>query len=104
MYTLSELKGQAAQSANEIDLDYDQKIDEEALRVAVLSTVELTPMLEQTYIRLINGLDLITGTKPSKLPYEERVAYMEETADALYEGYVIADIYARYTAVKELTT
>lgn len=97
MYTLAEIKQAAEERYPEIVINW--AVDPKVNHSAFTELQQHTQVLEQMYIKIINGESVvIDGSSP--LAYDEIEAYSEQIADSLLQSYLVIEASHRVLAVQ----
>jgi len=105
MYTMDELKQDAALAAAHVDLNWEKLEDPfeaEVLTSALERGTQLLPELESIYTKLTSGKSVLTPEEDTPLGYDDLEKYTELIAEELHAAYVLAAVKDKYDKVNNI--
>lgn len=105
MFTIDELRKEAAREADAIDLNWEKLEDSReasSLTESLEKGIAWLPTLETLYSKLISGKSVVLPEQESSLSFEEVEQYTELVAEELYAGYVLAAIKDKYDKINSI--
>lgn len=103
MYTIEELKREAVLAANEHEIAWDRMEDpaiREDFEVLLTKGASMVQDLESIYTKLTSGKSVVTPEQDTPLGYDDLEKYTQLVAEELLAGYILQEIYTRFTLVE----
>lgn len=104
--TLDDIKTMAWNHPEQLEINWD-KLENPTYRqdfeAIVSKSLLMIPMLETLYTKLEQGEHITVEGEDTSLNYDEIETYKALTADELFSGYQLLDMYSRYLAVNQIT-
>lgn len=106
MYSVDEIRNQAYEAANHIDINWDAMDAtpgrHEAMKKSFASNTMLLPELISLYEKLTSGKSVVTPDEDTPLNFKEVEEYSELVADELYAGFVLEAVGDKYTKINTI--
>lgn len=106
--TLQEIRKEALGAANEIEIAWEMLHKDPLYRSdfeRVLQTCEeLVPDIEQLYVKLVRGENVLEDGEETSISYKDREMYLDKLEDELFASYQVLDLWNRYQLIESITT
>jgi hypothetical protein len=105
MYTMDELKQDAALAAANIEINWEKLADPAEAQVLVEKLdlgIKMLPDLESIYTKLTSGKSVLAPEEDTPLGYDDIEKYTALVAEELYAAYVLAAIKETYEQVNTI--
>ena len=105
MYTIDEIKIEAAKAADTFEFNWEKLEDpteREFLETRLNSGMSIVPTVESLYMKLISGKNLVLPDVDTALEPEEVAIYTMFVAEELYSAYILQSIKDRYDKVNNI--
>lgn len=106
--TLQEIRKEALHAANEITIAWEMLSSDPLYRSDFERTLtaceELVPDIEQLYVKLVRGENVLEDGEETAISYKDREMYLDKLEDELFASYQVLDLWNRYQLIESITT
>lgn len=106
--TLKDIRQEALAAANEIEIAWEMLSTDPLYRSDFERTLtaceELVPDIEQLYIKLVRGENVLEDGAATTISYQDREMFLDRLEDELYASYQVLDLWNRYQLIESITT